>query len=89
MLSPELIAEVGQAVRSDLPIASLRQRYPELHFTECSEDDVSPRYRPALAAGAHDLYLVTGASGHCLALTNDSALATGLLIAAKVDDDDA
>jgi hypothetical protein len=58
-----------------------------LHFSECSEDDVSPLYKPALSIEQYDLFLISGASGHCLALTNDATSATGILIAAKVDDE--
>ncbi len=87
MITPTLLAQVAEATLLDPRVAALRQRFPALHFTECSEDDVSPLYQPALSVDGHDLYLVSGASGHCLALTNDASAATGILIAAKVDDD--
>jgi hypothetical protein len=35
----------------------------------------------------HDLYFISGSSGHCLALTNNPESATGILVAAKVDDE--
>jgi len=87
MISPTQLAQVGEAVLLDPRAASLRQRFPNLHFTECSEDDVSPLYHPAFSVDGHDLYLISGASGHCLALTNDASAATGILVAAKVDDE--
>lgn len=87
MITPTQLAQVGEAALLDARAASLRQRFPDLHFTECSEDDVSPRYRPAFTVDGYDLFLITGATGHCLELTNDSALATGILIATKVDDE--
>ncbi len=31
--------------------------------------------------------LITGASGHCLELTNNAEIAIGILIASKVDDE--
>ncbi len=86
MITPAQLVQVGEATLLDARAASLRQRFPDLHFTECSEDDVSPLYRPALCLEAHDLYLISGASGHCLALTNNAEAATGILIAAKVDE---
>lgn len=86
MISPELLAEVGAAAEQDASAAALRQRFPKLHFTECSEDDISPRFKPASAIPGYDIYLISGASGHCLELTNDSNIATGILIAAKVDE---
>jgi hypothetical protein len=85
MISPAQLALVAEATLLDPRAASLRQRFPELHFTECSEDDVSPLYKPAFSLDGHDLYLISGASGHCLALTNNSDSATGILVAAKVD----
>ena len=87
MISPAQLFRVGEATMLDARAASLRQRFPDLHFTECSEDDVSPRYHPALSVEGYELFLISGASGHCLALTNDSTNATGILIAAKVDDE--
>jgi hypothetical protein len=87
MITTAQIAQVGEATLLDARAASLRQRFPDLHFTECSEDDISPRYKPAMALAAHDLYLISGASGHCLELTNDAAIATGILVAAKVDEE--
>lgn len=86
-MTPDLIDRVGQQVRITPELGALRAAFPDLHFSECSEDDVSPRYRPALDLDAHALYLVTGASGHCLELTNDAGIATGLLLASKVDDE--
>jgi hypothetical protein len=87
MITPRQLFQVGEATMLDARAASLRQRFPDLHFTECSENDVSPRYQPALSLDTHDLYLISGNSGHCLALTNTPEAATGILVAAKVDDE--
>jgi hypothetical protein len=87
MITPDQLAQVGAAVLQEASAASLRKRFPELHFTECSENDVSPRYKVASTVTGYDLYLISGATGHCLELTNDPASATGILIAAKVDDE--
>ncbi len=87
MITPAQLVQVGEATLLDASAASLRQRFPKLHFTECSEDDISPRFKPALNLDRHDLYLISGASGHCLELTHDAATATGILVAAKVDEE--
>lgn len=87
MITASQLAQVGEAALLDARAASLRQRFPKLHFTECSEDDVSPRYSAAFSVDGYDLYLISGASGHCLALTDDAAAATGILLAAKADDE--
>ena len=86
-MTPERLAEVVSAVERGDNASTLRASFSELIFTECSEDDVSPRYRPARELEGHAIYLVTGASGHCLELTNDVGMATGILLASKVDDD--
>lgn len=87
MITPAKLVQVGEAVMLDARAAALRQRFPDLHFTECSEDDVSPLYKSALDVDGYNLYLISGASGHCLALTNDAASATGILVAATVDEE--
>ena len=87
MITPLQLVQVGEAIQLNAHVVLLRERFPMLHFTECSEDDVSPRYQPAFSMDSHHLYLISGASGHCLELTNDPATATGILLAAKVDDD--
>lgn len=86
MISPERLEQLALAAHRNSELASLRQAFPELHFSACSEDDVSPRYRPAYDGEHFALYLITGASGHCLELTHDPAIATGILVAAKADE---
>jgi len=87
MISAEQLAAVVAAAGVDASVTALRPQFPELHFSECSEDDVSPRYQPAATVTGYDLYLITGASGHCLELTNNADSATGILVAAKADEE--
>ena len=87
MITPAQLVQVAEATLLDARAASLRKRFPDLHFTECGEDDVSPRYKPALSVEGYDLFLISGASGHCLELVNEATTATGILIAAKVNDE--
>lgn len=87
MITATTLARVGEAALLNGSAAALRQKFPELHFTECSEDDVSPRYRPAFSVDGYELFYITGATGHCLELTNSADSATGILIASKVDDE--
>ena len=86
MIGPELLDRVANAASRSPDLGALRQAFPDLHFSECSEDDVSPRYRPAHDGEHFALFLITGASGHCLELTHDPAIATGILVAAKADE---
>lgn len=86
MITPRQLVHVGEMIQLNARLTLLRERFPALHFTECSEDDVSPRYQPALSIDSHHLYLVSGASGHCLELTNNAETATGILVAARIDE---
>ena len=61
MITTAQLVRVGEATLLDARAASLRQRFPELHFTECSEDDVSPRFQAAFSVEGYDLYLINGA----------------------------
>lgn len=65
--------------------SGMRQAFPELHFTFCSDDDVALD-APASACEGYNLYLVDG-SGHCLTLTTELTAASGLVIA-EIEDDD-
>jgi hypothetical protein len=86
MITPRQLVQVAEVVALNSRLALLRERFPALHFSECSADDVSPRHSPALSLESHDLYLVAGASGHCLELTSDAETATGILVAVRFDD---
>jgi len=88
MIASEQLNAVAEAARAKADIATLREQFPALHFTECSDDDVSPNYRPAMDAGDHYLYYIAGADGHCLSMTNDPEMATGILLAEKAEDED-
>lgn len=80
----QLVAIAGRLMLSPA-VSALRQRFDGIHFTECSEDDISPRHSPAFEGERHDLYLISGANGTCLSLTDDFSQATGVVVAAKVD----
>jgi len=65
-------------------LPELRQRYPDMHFTWCMDDDVGFE-SVALEEEGFNLYLVDGRS-HCLAFTTDAGTATGVVIAELSDD---
>lgn len=87
MITPRQLVQVSELIQLNAHIALLRERFPQLHFTECSDDDVSPRYPPAFSLDSHHLYLVAGAAGHCLELTDEYETASGILLAARVDEE--
>lgn len=82
-VTPTLLARVAEAACLNPGLASLRQSFPGLHFSECLADDINARLQPALETDSHAFYLVSGSGGHCLSLTTEFEGATGIVIAAK------
>ena len=83
MISTEQVQDIatkigGVGIGEDA-VMMLRQQYPRLHFTYCMDDDLSNK-KPVLEQSAFNLYLVDGRE-HCLCLTNDYEIATGVVVA--------
>jgi len=88
IIDEEMIANVAR-IADGKPVddalkAELKQEFPGIRFTLCSEDDITAG-KPVLTTDAFEIYLV-GSSDHCLTLTNDYALATGVVIAETFED---
>ncbi len=66
--------------------ASLRQAFPGIHISICSDDDVPSRVPHGAGNEQFRLYFVQS-GGHCVTFTNESESATGLVVA-RVDQDD-
>lgn len=86
MISSETVAEIIAAVKAGTAVSSIRAQFPRIHFTECSADDINPRFKPVQEIDDFEFYLIAGSTGHCLELTNDLESATGVVIAAKADE---
>jgi len=86
-MTPERLAEVVSAVERGDNASTLRASFSELIFTECSEDDISPRLQAVATTPAALIYLITGISGHCLEATSDLAAANGVIIASRDSDE--
>ncbi len=68
----------------DVPLLdALKQRFKGIPLTACFEDDVLTG-KPVYRTGAFSIYLV-GGGDHCLTLTNDYDIATGVVIAEVVE----
>lgn len=81
------VAEIAEGREVDEALKeALKQTFPGIRFTLCSEDDISVG-KPVLASEGFDIYLV-GSSDHCLTLTNDFDLATGVVVVEKYDDEE-
>lgn len=68
----------------DTTVSALRQEYETIHFTYCFDDDL-PNNVPILEKGNFNLYLIDGRE-HCLCLTNDYNVATGIVVAEIISD---
>lgn len=65
-------------------VSGLRHAYPEMHFTLCMDDDIQDEVTPIIETDNFNLYLVDGRD-HCLVMTTQAEIATGLVIAEKYD----
>lgn len=63
-------------------ISGLRRAYPDMHFTYCMDDDIQDEVAPIIESDDYNLYLVDGRD-HCLQMTTQADIATGLVIAEK------
>jgi len=82
----EAIAAAVDDPRSLELVGRLRSQFAGLTFTLCADDDVIG-VRPVLEQSEFNLYLVDG-SDHCMRLTRQPELASGVLVAWKDEDDD-
>jgi hypothetical protein len=60
-------------------VMALRQKFPDIHFTYCMDDDVIAA-KPLHETEGFNLYLIDSRN-HCLGFTQDLAVATGIVIA--------
>ncbi len=81
----QIAQHAAQGVLDDSMLGSLKQSWPDLRFTLCSDDDMPARMKPALSEKDFNLYLI-GGSEHCLSLTDDPERAIGVVVA-QVDEE--
>lgn len=92
MIAPTLLSgvldDVAQtaALADDALARALRERYPEVHFSVCDDDDMPSRIPFVAENSLCRLYLVSSGD-HCLSLTNDAEAATGVVVARITSDD--
>ncbi len=90
MINVETTVRIAELIEGQLPlgeevITGLRSAFPEMHFTYCLDDDIVTG-KPVLEREAFNVYLIDGRE-HCLCLTNDHDVATGLVVAEKYDEE--
>lgn len=82
----KVVAQVDTAGPGEATVAALRQAWPAIHFTCCTEGDIPGRLRPVAEGEGYGVYLVSGA-GHCVAFTDHLEAATGLVLAVRDEED--
>jgi hypothetical protein len=88
MISTEQVNAIAAKIETmgvdETTVSSLRQQYQPIHFTYCMDDDL-PNNVPVIENAAFNLYLIDGRE-HCLCLTNDYDVATGIVVAEIIPD---
>lgn len=89
MIAPETLEQIASAasalpVLDEAALAGLKQTWPELRFTLCSDDDMPARLPPAVQRDTFNLYLI-GEGEHCVSLTDDPLRAIGVVLASVED----
>jgi hypothetical protein len=86
MITVESIEQITQFIAkrqlSEATLSELRQTYPSIHFTYCSDDDIHSA-RPVVEHAEFNIYLVN-TSEHCFTLTPNFEQATGIVLAEVV-----
>lgn len=85
MIVPETLEQIANAAAAlgelnEDALATMKQTWPGMRFTLCSDDDMPARLPPVLKRERFNLYLVNG-SEHCLSLTDDPLQAIGVVLA--------
>lgn len=88
MINPRQLADIARLVVAEgltpAILTSLRRIYPGVYFTSCLDDDIIGT-EPVLRKTGLNLYLVDGRQ-HCLQLTEDFQVATGVVLAAVTEE---
>ena len=82
----QIVRQAEQHGMNGQLLSQLRNAYPDLHFTYCMNADVIST-PPVEKRQAFNVYLVDGRE-HCLRLTTDYNVATGVVLAAVLDEDE-
>jgi hypothetical protein len=78
-ISAEVLAGVAAAVTPTVTEAELRQKFPGVRITVCSDDDIPARLEAAHETTVARFYYFD-ASEHCVKLSNDAESANGIVV---------
>ena len=89
MIEEKQLVAIGEQVSAhgidEQCVSALRAAWPGIHFTYCCDDDITSG-KPVAEYDDFNIYLVDGRD-HCLCLTNDFNVATGIVLAEVIDDE--
>lgn len=90
MITLETLENITSRVKELGPgepsLQTLRAEFSDVHFTYCMDDDVfGPS--PAVEVEGFNLYFIDGRD-HCLAFTSSADIATGIVVAEVIEDDE-
>ena len=74
-----IVTKIEASGVDETTVSALRQEYQPIHFTYCMDDDL-PNNTPVIEHKDFNIYLIDGRE-HCLCLTSDYDVATGIVIA--------
>ena len=85
MIVRETLEKIANAAASigvlnEESLVTLKQTWPDMRFTLCSDDDMPARMPPVLQRDGFNLYMV-GSGEHCIILTTDMEQAVGVVLA--------
>jgi hypothetical protein len=88
MITREHVSAIAAKIETlgvdETVVSALRQQYQNIHFTYCMDDDLSNN-TPIIEHKDFNLYLIDGRE-HCLCLTDDYEVATGIVVAENIPD---
>lgn len=88
MIAEQVIDEINALLMdhglNETAVTELRNKWPDIHFTYCSDDDVCgpPAVRES---NGFSIYLIDSRD-HCLSFTSSPEVATGLVLAEHEED---
>lgn len=83
MITQAQVEDIGafltQQTVDESTVMELRQKFPDIHFTYCMDDDVIAA-SPLHESETFNLYLIDSRN-HCLSFTQELDIATGIVVA--------
>lgn len=80
----QIVSVIGDDRPDELILGALKEQFSGIRITACFDDDIH-HGKPVHTSPYYAIYLV-GNNEHCLSLTNDYDIATGVVIAEIIEE---